>query len=253
MRDKIKELWKKIGFNLIIIFMTYPFGVLLGLLFQILKGFGIIRVIHEDRLPINFDRRILVSNHPSVIDPWLAVALFFKEYFWTPLKRRPVIMADKKSFYDPWYFFGLRPAMVPVERGDRRKEAASLIKVAKVIEQGSPVIVFPEGGRTFKGKDGEFLCSPGGKKIRPFKGGVGLLAARTNALIIPIWIEGSDHVVPNSRKTLWTKLKIWRLFSHGIDIKIGYPIDARDFSGQNREEITQAIVISLLRLADEAK
>lgn len=253
MKEKSKEFWRKVGFYLVMIFMTYPFGVLLGIVFTVLKGFGIIRVIHPERLPLNVDRRILVSNHPSVIDPFLAVALFFREYLWPPLRRRPAIMADKKIFYDPWYFLGLRPAMVPVERGEKRKEAASLIKVVKVIEQGRPVIVFPEGGRTFKGNPDEVLYSQKRKVLRPFKGGVGLLASRTNALIIPIWIDGSDHVVPNSRKTLWTKLKIWKLLKKGISIKIGHPIDASNFSGKNREEITQAIVISLLRLADEAE
>ena len=141
--------------------------------------------------------------------------------------------------------------MIPVERGDRKKEAASFLRIIKAIEAGRPAIIFPEGGRTFKGVEGELHYSPKGKRIRPFKGGVGLLACKTRALIVPVWIEGSDKVVPNSRKTLWTKLMWWKLFEKGITIKIGKPINVESFSDKNREEITQEIVISLLKLADQ--
>jgi 1-acyl-sn-glycerol-3-phosphate acyltransferase len=251
MNEKKKELINKISNVFILLFMAYPFGLILGAIFKILEAFKVIRIQNADRLPIGNLKRILIVNHPSVIDPFLAAVLFLREYLLHPLTKNPVVMADKSLFFDPWYFWGLRPVIIPVERGDRRKEATSFLKVVKAVEEGHPVIIFPEGGRTFKGVEGEFLCSLKGKKIRPFKGGIGLLALKTKSLVIPAWIEGSDKVVPNSRKTLWTGFVWWKLFKKGITIKIGHPINVEKFSDKNREVITQEIVISLLRLADE--
>lgn len=231
-------------------FFLWPIGVLWGIVFEVLCLLRIFQVKNFDHFPYPAEKIIIVANHPSVIDPFLLAGLFFGQYFWHPFKKRPAIIADKANFFDSWWFFWAQLAMIPVERGDRKKEAFCFLQVIKAIESGRPAIIFPEGGRTFKGKDDEFHYSEKRKKIRPFKGGVGLLASRTKCLIVPVWIEGSDKVVPNSKKTLWTKLSWWKLFKKGITIKIGRPIDAKDFPAKNREEITQKIVISLLKLAD---
>jgi 1-acyl-sn-glycerol-3-phosphate acyltransferase len=157
-----------------------------------------------------------------------------------------LIVADRINFYDKWWFLPFRSVMVPVDRGDRRKQAVALLKIRKAIERGRIVIIFPEGGRTFKGNPGEFLYSQMGNKIRFLREGVGLLVSKTGASVIPIGIKGSDEVVPNSRRRLWTRFVFWGR----IKMCIGQPMT---FSPEaSRERITQEIAAKLLELVDEA-
>ncbi len=71
------------------------------------------------------------------------------------------------------------------------------------IRQGSPVVIFPEGGTS---RDGG---------IKPFKGGGFMLAARANAQVVPITIRGSRPVlVP----------KTYHVNSGSVDVIVGKPI-----------------------------
>src|SRR3990167_4273878 len=120
MKDKIKTV-------LCVVFFLYPLGVLWGVIFEVLCLFRIFRIKNFNHFPYPAEKIILVANHPSVVDPFLAAGLFFRQYFFHPFQKRPAIIADKENFYDSWRFFWAREAMIPVERGDRKKEAASFL------------------------------------------------------------------------------------------------------------------------------
>ena len=113
-----------------------------------------------------------------------------------------------------------------------------------ILKSGGVLILFPEGGRTFKGE--EFLYSEKGNKIKILKEGVGWLVMKTKPLVVPIWVEGSDEILPNQADKLYYTLpRFWRRMT----IKIGEPLRFGNPSG--KEEVTQKLAIALLNLADE--
>ena len=248
MKEKTKQTAAVLSEATSLLLFAYPLGLLLGLLGFIGRAFRVIKVMHSERLSClgKLDKVILVSNHPSVIDPFLVALLLAWYYALHPLKHSPLIVADRLKFYDSWWFWPFRSVMVPVDRDSDRKKAAALLRIKKAVDLGKPIIIFPEGGRTFKGKDGEFLYSKKGNRIRILQGGIGLLVRKTGATIIPIGIDGSDKVVPNSRKRLFTRFIPWKR----ITIVVGEPI--RFTPDTPREQVTQVIGVKILELIDEA-
>lgn len=249
MKNKTKERAHSLAEALALLFVAYPVGILFGLWFLAGRLLGRVKILHEERLPSadGMDKVILVSNHPSVIDPFLIGSLLFRYYFWHPLKHAPLVVADRLNFYDRWWFWPLRSVIVPVDRDDKRKKALVIIKIKKAIECGRMILIFPEGGRTFKGKEGEFLSGQNGSRLRKLEEGVGLLVQRTGAKVLPMGIKGSDKVIPNSRRRLWNWSRID--VRKKISINVG---DAMNFdSALPREQVTQEIGKKLLQLIDE--
>lgn len=246
MKDKLKIVAGFVVLNLVI----YPFGVLLAVVFLMLCQMKYIKVLHWERFPHFEKNTILVANHPSMLDPFLIGAMFFKGYLLNPIKYGPIIVSDRNIFYDSWYWFWLRPFMIPVGRGNRHSEAMAFARIKKAIEKGRMVVIFPEGGRTFCGE--RFLYSSKGKRIRTLKEGIALLVRKTNVKVVPLWIEGTEKALPNSRRRLFTRFSFGR--KTPMIVKIGEPLRfaTEESTGTpSREEIIQIIASSLLQLADE--
>jgi len=236
---------KKI-FNLLTFLMaTYPCGIILGIILKVLCFFRVVRISHWERFPHWQGKLILVSNHPSLLEIFLLPALFFREYLFHPLKYAPWNTPDKKNYYDPWYFFWLRPVSVPIDRTDERAQLSSFFRIKELLNSGKIIILFPEGGRTFKG--GAFLYSRSGKRIRILKDGIGWLILKTGAMVIPVWVEGSDQVLPNHPDKLFVRPN----FKKRMEIRIGEPLKFQGSSASGRERVNQIIVSELLKLADE--
>ena len=227
--------------------ITYPLGVVLGIIFHIIRILKIIPVWHWERFPHWQRKIILVSNHPSLLEPLLLPLLFFREYFFHPFKFAPWSAPDKKNFYDPWYWFWTRPRMVPIDRNDEREELKSLFWMKRILNSGGIIILFPEGGRTYKGDD--FLYSRKGKRIRILMGGLGWLVLKTKATVLPVWVEGTDKVLPPNPNP--DKLFSWPNLREKMTIKIGKPLEFEGSSAVGREVVTQMIANALLKLADE--
>ncbi len=236
---------KKILNSLLFLTTIYSYGILIGIVFQILRFLRTIRLLHWERFPHWQGKLILVSNHPSLLEPFLLPALVFREYFFHPFKYAPRSTPDKKNFYDPWYWFWLRPLSIPVDRSDEQAELKSLFQMKRVLNLGKIIILFAEGSRTFKGEN--FLYSRGGKRIGTLKGGIGWLALKTGALVVPIWVEGTDKVLPNHSDKLSSRPNFWEK----IVIKIGKPLEFQGSPAIKREQVTQIIAYKLLELADE--
>jgi len=233
---------------LVFLGITYPYGVLSGIIFWTLSFLNLIKIRHFERFPRRQRKLILVSNHPSLLEPLLLPALFFPDYLRHPFKFAPWSTPDKSNFYDRWYWFWARPRVIPVDRSNEGKEARSVIQMKKVLDEGGAIILFAEGGRTCFGK--KFRYSAAGKKIRDFKNGVGWLVLKTGAEILPVWVEGTEKVLPNSpdRK----KLFCFPRFGGRITIKIGQTLRfCASPSCLSKEQMVQIISDALLKLADE--
>lgn len=227
-----------------LLLFVYPIELLLFFLFCLGRLFGRIKVLNEKGMPQpkSLHKTILISNHPSMLDVFLVPILLYRYFLLSPLKRAPLVVVDRANFYNSIWFWPLKAVMVPVDRGNKRNQVASLLIMKNAIEQGRIVVIFPEGGRTFKGKDGEFLYGKNGAKIRRLKNGVSLLVRKTSAEVICVGIKGTDKMLPNSEKRLWTYIIPWAK----VTINIGNPI--KFAATATKEEITQALSDELLSL-----
>ncbi|MGF1530583.1 MAG: lysophospholipid acyltransferase family protein [Puniceicoccaceae bacterium] len=112
---------------------------------------------------------ILASNHSSFIDPpALGSALPRPVYFF----------ARKTLLVGPFKWLLPRINTIPVDR-DGESDVVALKKVFRVLAAGEGVVFFPEGTR-----------SPDGK-LQGAKKGLGMIACRAGAVIVPARIFGA--------------------------------------------------------------
>jgi pantoate ligase / CMP/dCMP kinase len=124
---------------------------------------------------------IVIANHISNADPVIVGAWL------TPHMGRRLHWLGKKELFD-WPIIGWlarHGGVYPVDRATADAEALRLAR--RILSEGLPLIVFPEGTR-----------SPNGELQRA-KDGVALLALRTGAPIVPIGIADADRVWPKGR------------------------------------------------------
>ncbi|MGD0576902.1 MAG: lysophospholipid acyltransferase family protein [Candidatus Staskawiczbacteria bacterium] len=235
----------------LLIFSFTP-GMLVGLFLWVGELLGKVKVLHRERLKlVDLCRTLFTANHPSWGDPPFAYyATLFKVCVKNPIKYAPLIVADRKQFFDRLKLF--RPVMIPVDRGDPKKEALSFRRILECFRQNErPGILFVEGGRTSSGSEEEMMYSPSGEKIRRPKEGIGLLVKQLKGrIIVPIAIKGTEHVCPADPKEkhrLFTKF----VFKKSVTINIGEPIifDAN----LTRGEIAFKVGSKILALLDEIR
>ena len=259
---------KKLVSELRFLLVNYLLGPFLGVLICLLEAFGRIRFLHFERFPIWEEKMIIVSNHPSLLEPvilpligfpwmnfpWVFSPLWsqirfsfrwFKELqkeFTLQKKLIPANVPDKQNFYDPPYMGIFQGINVPVNRnGGARGGVGTILALRRILETGGRVLIFPEGSRTYKAIRKSCVSSGNGKKLGELKDGAAWLALKTTARILPIWVEGTDKVLPNE------KFPFPRL-QHKMLIKIGKPFRVQ---GETREEATSELTQALLALADE--
>ncbi len=237
----------KITEKILQILVIYTIGIVGWLLFKLLLLFKRIKVVSYQEEPFQFQNGLLVvSNHPSLLEPILIPFLFFRFVFWHPIKFCPINTPDKKNYYDKCFWFWIRGFSIPVDRKSRWGRSRSLVKIKNALSKGKIVIFFPEGGRTEKGK--EFVFSKKGKKIRLLEKGIGWLISKTKAQVLPLWVEGTEGILPNSPNPEELYSTFPRFWKRAI-IKIGNPLK---FSGdEDKEKIVKEITSSLLQLADK--
>jgi 1-acyl-sn-glycerol-3-phosphate acyltransferase len=135
---------------------------------------------------------ILAANHVSYIDP-IIIGITI---------RRPVrFMAKKELFRFPLFGWLLRQfGAFPVNRD--RIGLQAFKRATSLLEAGEIVAIFPEGTR---GDGGD---------LRPAKPGIGLIAARTGAPVIPAFHRGTEKVLPKGA---------WLPRPYRITVKFGAP------------------------------
>ena len=250
MKKKKRETFNKV----IILLLVYPIALFLALLFILFKLLGRIRVIYPERFPFGRGNLIVLSNHPSLVEPILLPVMLYRNYLLHPFKLRPWSTPDKKNYYDRWYWrWLLKHVTIPINRSSSQERSKAFRQLVRILESKGVTIIFGEGGRTKKGTD-FFYSSLKKRKIRPLQEGVASLIRKTGALVVPIWVEHkkeaslnlSDRVYFNSLIFIFF-LELWK--KEAITIKIGRPLQFQ--KSDSREKITQELITTLLNLADE--
>jgi 1-acyl-sn-glycerol-3-phosphate acyltransferase len=165
---------------------------------------------------------ILAANHLSNADPVIIAAV---------LPRATVFMAKRELLRIPGMTWVVRQfGSFTVRRDAADREA--IRRALEALGAGRALGLFPEGTRSRSGALGE-----------P-RAGVGMLALRTGAPVVPIGISGTDQVSP--LKILW-----WR---PRIIVRVGEPIPAPRVSGALRgaaHEYTEHVMDAIAQLLPE--
>ena len=184
----------------------------------VLKSLGVkLRVIYKNRKNINALERekgiIFVCNHQSNLDiPVIVSALHIDVGF--------VAKKEMKS----WPFFNIwmkRSKCVFLNRENPREGIKDIKEAVKVVKDGYPIVIFPEGERTL---DGEILR---------FKKGSFKLATETNGIIVPLTLKGTFDI---QKRGEW-KMKRNQL----VTIIVGEPIYVDTLSNDEIKELSTKV------------
>lgn len=119
---------------------------------------------------------IYAANHLSALDiPVLYAAL--------PLQFR--IMAKKELFRYPFLGWHLkRSGQIPIDPGNAGAALRSLNRASESLRHGTPLVVFPEGGRSASGQ------------LQDFMGGAFYVAIRAQAPVVPLVLVDTCALLP---------------------------------------------------------
>ena len=227
-----------------------------GIIFLLFVAIGRIKIRGWKNIKSASTRRgkLIVSNHPSLCEPVVLPFLLLLEAL-SDKKGVPISVADKINYYQKPWFAPFRIFCLPIERGNPKEELKAVGEMIKLLREGKSLILYPESGRTFKGKD--FKVSPSGKRIRRFPHGIRKLFTETEAVIVPIWTEGGEKIFPNQPSfPRFPHILFPRLWK-SMTIVIGEPIQLESAGGKNngasKNEIVEKIEDILLSLGDSAR
>ncbi|MEO0453836.1 MAG: lysophospholipid acyltransferase family protein [Verrucomicrobiota bacterium] len=142
-----------------------------------LSVFHHLKVIGKEHIPT--DRGCLIaSNHDSFLDP-PAVGC--------TVDPQPCYLA-RKTLFKPPIFDQLLPKLQAIPVDQENPDMVGLKKIIKATRDGYPVVIFPEGSRSWDGK------------LQPPMPGIGLVLAKTNAPVVPTRIFGAHDAWPRGHQ-----------------------------------------------------
>jgi 1-acyl-sn-glycerol-3-phosphate acyltransferase len=160
---------------------------------------------------------ILAANHTTGLDPLLVQSALPRLVRWVMLRSY-----EFRVLGPVWRT--IEPIVVDQDGGD----LAQVREVLRALEGGSVVGLFPEGGAQREHRE-----------LQPFRSGIGLLAKRSGAWVVPVWIDGT----PQARNMFWHFLSPSR---STVVFGRAYKVD----SGLSHEEVVEGLRRRLLGLRD---
>ena len=153
------------------------YGVLQIFLPRIMPLFDF-RVVGKEGVPPT-EGVILAANHVSYVDPlFIGVAL---------VERQLHFLAKEELFRSPLFGSLIRGLHAfPVRRG--QGDTGAIRHCLRLLAEGEMLLMFPEGTRG----DGMALLEA--------EGGIGFLAARSGCPVVPVYVQGTDHVLPRGKR-----------------------------------------------------
>lgn len=169
---------------------------------------------------------IIMCNHSSAYD----IPLTFKAF-----PHHSIRMLSKKELSKiPLMGKAMAAAEFPfIDRKNKYQAVKDLAFVQQLMNSGIVIWIAPEGTRS---KDGT---------LGSFKKGGFITAIQSKATIIPIGIRGANHILPARSFNIHLKQK--------AEIHIGKPIDASQFTLENKEELIKQTFNAIKELIGENK
>jgi 1-acyl-sn-glycerol-3-phosphate acyltransferase len=155
---------------------------------------------------------VIVANHQSLLDILVLFRLFahFKWVSKAELFRIPCV---------GWNMSLNR--YIRLRRGDPASIAQMLRHAEQTLDEGSSLMIFPEGTRSADGR------------LKPFKHGAFTLALRAKVPILPIVIDGTADALPKRGLVLQGR--------HAIRVRVLDEIPYAQFANESVEELTAEV------------
>ncbi len=171
------------------------------------------RVHVEGREKIRRDATyVMVANHQSLLDI-LVLFRLFAHFKW---------VSKIENFRIPCIGWNMSlNGYVPLRRGDKQSIGEMMSACAHVLDEGSSIMMFPEGTRSADGK------------LRSFKHGAFTLAQGGGCPILPILVEGTADALPKRGFVLQGR--------HAIRIRVLDEIPHGKLQGRPIEDVTREV------------
>lgn len=149
-------------------------------LFILYRIFFKFQCFGAEKVPSKLDSRgvILAPNHASFLDPpMMALALdrhvtyLAKDYLF-------------KAFFVGWVLRSV--GALPIKT--RTDDFKSIRELVRILKEGRCTVIFPEGTRSADGV------------LRPAEDGIGFLAMKSQATVVPVYIDGSFEAFSRHQK-----------------------------------------------------
>jgi 1-acyl-sn-glycerol-3-phosphate acyltransferase len=179
---------------------------------QILKLWRITCTVHNPKKvkPKPGQPTIIMCNHSSLFDIPLSY------YAFPDISLR--MLAKKEMSKLPIMGKAMKTSDFPfIDRKNRRQAIRDLAIIHDLLESGIVMWIAPEGTR-----------SPD-RHVGPFKKGGFITAIKTKATIIPIGVRGAYDILPSRTRECYLNQK--------AEVHIGEPIDATQFTLDNKEDL----------------
>jgi 1-acyl-sn-glycerol-3-phosphate acyltransferase len=179
---------------------------------------------------------IVASNHLSFIDSILIpmicprrVAFLAKEEYWTT--------PGFKGRFMKGFFTGI--GAVPVRRGDHKAAQESLDTAYDVLSSGVAFGIYPEGTRS---RDGRLYRA---------RVGVGWLALKSRAPIVPVGVIGTNEVLPVGAKFPRMRKIVVRFGEPILASEVGFPGEAVETNSRARRAVADAVLVEIGKLSGQ--
>ena len=155
---------------------------------------------------------VVVANHQSLVDI-LVLFRVFRHFKW---------VSKVENFRIPVVGLVMRMnRYIEIVRGQRESVRKMMRECQETLEEGSSVLIFPEGTRSESGD------------LRPFKPGAFELARSTGRPILPIVIEGTARALPKKGIVLQGR--------HQIRVDVLEEIPAAEFKDLETAELSRMV------------
>jgi 1-acyl-sn-glycerol-3-phosphate acyltransferase len=168
------------------------------------------RVLGRENIPR--EAVVFCSNHESNIDPPVLFQALHRRLhilYKAELRKFPIM----KTVFDIGGF-------VPVDRADREKSMASILRGSDSLRAGNSFLIFPEGTRS---RDGRLL---------PFKKGGFIMALQAQVPIVPVAVQGGRDAM---RKGSTVVRPV------AVTVRIGAPIRTAGLTFADRDEVIERV------------
>jgi len=166
---------------------------------------------------------VYAVNHASALDiPVLYVYLpfQFRIAFKKELLSYPIV---------GWHL--KRSGQVCVDQQNPAGSIGSIRSALKSLKGGTPLVIFPEGGRT---PDGE---------IKPFLPGAFFLAIKAKVDIVPVALIGTYQLLP---------MNTYHIKCRPLEMRVGTPISTEGYTGHDMEALTAKVQKAVMDLYPSA-
>ncbi len=199
--------------------MTFWYLLGYSLSKAIAKTFFNYRVIGAENM-IEEGPCIIAANHCSYLDPPLVGIAC----------RRAIHYLARKSLLDLPVLGPILPQLNVIPVDQKNADRSALMGAIRVVRNGGAVLIFPEGTRS---PDGE---------LRSAQPGIGMIAAKTGAPVVPVRLRGTHAALPRGAK---------RPIAAAISLKLGPPLTSFPGGTGNSDTygyISRKVLESIARL-----